>query len=774
MSQNSRQQDLKSHPLGLMDKHRGHPTVASLLEENQALHNHLKYYNHKLTRMIDYRGYSETMERVRTGKKSAMTEKDKRMRNLLKEAQNNEKHLAIQMSDIRRMDSKRDRLTNPSHLADINRDIMEIGNEIAAVKKEIHNVEVENKKETRGTKDKYRSKKGSGSAQISSLLKEIDLVSRKNQDIRQAIDEGTGHIDTQNEYYDDKVAKKEREVKEQMDKVGVAVETDYTREYKLLQKAIEDYKQDTQKLEKRHDKGVKMHQKELEEITLGYEIIQRQVDELNLVIEKQVSDLYDMIELAKTSQSPHGMKILDRIKDGISGNMSQDESREERREDPFGNKYSRLSRPSYSNGEQGSRVSGRVEVMPDRPRIDYRDEVSTMQRGSSNFRDSKPRYGELEDDEQRLLEEKMNRLDEKRRLSADKSRLSSHSPQPMRNKSAAPEPERRDPVMVTKPRDDEMDWLGTGKAETKRDPSPEPAKKSPFGPKFKIENNKSRDLEAEKRLADLKNSEVRITEERKMNEELSVPDMSKRHKSQVSVDPDLDMILGDPAFQDNPKQETTPKPVNPGQSGPKTLPTQITPKPVIGGPGRPINIGGPKPVVSVNNPGQTKPVMTTTKPVVVQGDPLAGLVDLDEVPSKQTNGLGKPRVQEVPKKSIDFDGFGDDDDEPKPKMSKKKNDDPFGFLEDDTDKTKKVKDADSDIFGDHKDDDIFGDARKKNAAKPTITQSKPVVTTAKKQETVKPQVSFDHSRNLSLKTSLTPFSQMISSLTIYFKLYCFN
>ena len=745
LSHNSKNYDLKAHPFGLMDKHRGHPTITSLLEENQVLHNHLKFYNQKLTRMIDYRGYSETMDRIRTGKKSATTAKEKKIKNLQREIQNNEKHLAIQLEDVRRTESKRDRLTNPSYLADINRDISDITHEINAVKKEIHGIEVENRKENKGVKDKSRARQNPGSSHIAALLKEIDLVSRKNQDLRHAIEEGATHIETQNQYYEDSVAKKEKDVREAMDKVGIAVETDHTREYKMLLKAIEEYNSDTIKVDKRHEKAIKTHQKELEEITLGYEIVHKQVEELNNAIEKQIADIMEMIEIAKLSQSPHGMKILDRIKDGL--HPGEEESRDPRHHqdshteysNPFGQKYTRLDKPSHSHishqggGYNNDAIPYRSDAkLVQRPQFEYREELpSTNQSGIRRQEDYV-----TQGDSQRLLEEKMRKLDQKTSPRFVDNESKSHAQNTSRkdepSKSHSPQPDRKIPEHKPKHQEDEIDWLGNNQSTSK---PVEPSKKSPFAGKFTASNDKVKPSTLDPKLSDLKNSDVRITEQKKPNEELSVPDYSKKKPATPSKDPDLDMILGDPAFADPPKKDPTPpavvQPAQPATAGPKTLPTQPGPKPVtIGGP-KPVTMGGPKPVKMVVTPNQTNPSQPKpgqVLPTATVKDPMAGIQDIDE----EIKPIKPVVKEEKPKKDLDFDGFGDDDDKPAKKKDVKKGDDPFGFLGDEK-PAPKAKKADSDIFG----DDIFGDDKKK--AKPA-----PQPVTVKPQPAAKPIVNLTH------------------------------
>lgn len=668
-----------TNTLALLDKHRGHPTIASLLEENQAMHNQLKYYNQKLTRMIDYRGFTDTVQRVRTGKKSAPSAKEIRVKNLQKEFMNNEKHLKIQMEDLKRLEAKKDKILHPNYMTDISREIDYMTQVIQQYKKEIHDLEVANRKETRsGLKEKYGggaiSKKpgeGAPDIQIAAVMKEIEILTRKNEELREHIEHASKHITRQGEHLDGDILKKETELKAQMEKFGMVQVTESIKEYKELQQAVMSFKEDDEKLAKKAEKSMKAYQKELEEIVQAHDTLQMQILQMEANIEKQTAELLEAIEVAKVSQSAHGVKILDRIREGIApGHIPA----------PFtdGDRNSTQDPPALPNQPQHS--------IP---------EPSNQGNGRNTPKEPK-----------KLSEDRPNHQGQNGvfMTKAEDSKPSS-AIKPSKNLSASGSAEKL--VSNQKPssqkQEEQFDWLGTGsqtnqqskdqkpqahlKDGNNRDQLSQSALKSPLGHNQAKVPEESRELHKNGSQSQLKQSQkslnqsaVEATKQSNQTQTNLQPDTKPSKPSQPSenpaIDPDLAFMFDDPAFKPTePKTAVNQNPPKPAQPQALKPAAGIPSKPVAiakPGPPRPLGPGGPVKLPTQGPAAQTNAATSSPQQ----------LIDLDDVAPLKPAATNKPNTTSKPRvDDDDFDGFGGD--EPVKNITKPNKADPFDFLAED-------------------------------------------------------------------------------------------
>ena len=725
----------------ILDKHRGPPTIISLLDENQALHNQLKYYNQKLTRMIDYRGFSEAVTRVRTGKKSRMSSRDLKLSHLKKEIVNNDKQIKIQKEDLKMIEAKRDRLVNPAFLVELNNKIEQRKRDIHELKKEIHDIEVENKKELRlGNRDKKKQRRRgeTNGNHISALLKEIELVNRKNQDMMKQIEEGRRHIIEQGEYLQDKVTKKLNDLRNQMNKAGLVEDNEYTIEYKKIEKELNEFNEDELKIDSRYEKSIKMQKKELEEATLEHEMVLMKVEEMSKAIEKQTGELLEMIQQAKMSQSPHGVKILDRIKEGIepSVDVSRNiDDRGNRDTNPLDTKYSRLSNPtSHRHVEEKQILGGKMDSNDNHHRASD-NHVSTDRHidNDNMHRDNENSKRDTEERPKSILKD------------ASRDKLPTTSPDNMRDSSgkiktgvsfeenAIDKTNRTQSKSPDKNKDgfsleDEKDnFKGFGEEEDVKKPNkPDFFKKNPLSSVKVSENNKS--------STDMKQSGVKITENlqkkeddigknatlkpNEQNNQKQKSDEEKKNKQEEDI-LGLDFFPND---ENKDKKEEEKKPsiasikpiVKPGQGPIRMIPNN---KPGIIKPGGPIKL--PQTI-----PNKQPIKITNNQPAVNKIDDIDEIIDIDaNNNSKKDIITNKKPVIIDEDDDDDFNGFGSDipNDKNKNKTSTKK--DVFAFLEeeDNKDKAKKpVVNAPKDTKKQSKKDDLddmFGDDDDKKVSK---------------------------------------------------------
>jgi len=706
----------------LMDKHRGHPTVASLLEENNALHNQLKYFNQKLTRMIEQRNLEEKSEKVR-GRRGESREH--KVSGLRKEIENNEKHLKIQHDDFRRLEAKRERMTHPSFLAEVNREILELTTQMSDLKKEIHAIEVENRKETRGVRDKYTKKKdGSLSSHIAALLKEIDLVSRRNKELAEGIEDGNVNLREQERFLAEEVETRETKIKEKMGRVGMVEETELIREYRGVLKSIAEHKEDEAKIEKKYERELKAQQKELEEMTLGHEMFQKQFDEVLLAIEKQTEELLEMIEIAKVNQTPNGVKILERIKEGVlPGSVVQhEESQMKSREDGgmgMGNRYARLENPREGGVQGETRYSGnteskvvaagsertpkdpfrpRNERLPDRSDQSKRPVVETGE-GDGFFLTDVHEEGEGRRSAER--ERRQDHLQQQKQRQTEHERSKSPSPHHKHEERAESTGRREGSASQVKPK------TGVEEKKTKVDmgefkgfddedvvpaapttKKPDMFRKSPAIPTAAPAGERQQSGSAEPRRQQQQSSQEKPAPTVTPSPPPAVAVVQEKSKFD-NTDLDLDFFP-----DDNKKKQSEPgKPVVAApvvgmqqSQGPKAV---VGAKPVVGGPKVIPGGGGPKVIPNQSTAPKPVPqvVVQQTKPKA--GDPLDGIIDLDEQQPTTVTAKAPVKVVEPQAKrkdSFDFDGFGGaDDNQPKggSKKPRQGEEDPLAFLSDD-------------------------------------------------------------------------------------------
>ena len=116
-----------------------------LMNDNKELNEELRGFNKKLSRMIDYKGFSKLLNRIKEGKPVEFRNRPKstKIRTLNREIQNNEEVLKMKKVDLKRLLNKRKRLLDPIYLTDINRDIIDHERKIKQFKKDIHHIEIE-------------------------------------------------------------------------------------------------------------------------------------------------------------------------------------------------------------------------------------------------------------------------------------------------------------------------------------------------------------------------------------------------------------------------------------------------------------------------------------------------------------------------------------------------------------------------------------------------------------------------------------------------------
>ena len=115
------------------------------MDDNKELNEELRGFNKKLSRMIDYKGFSKLLSRIKEGKPVEFKNRPKstKMRTLDREIHNNEEVLKMKKVDLKRLLNKRKRLLDPIYLTDINRDIIDHERKIKQFKKDIHHIETE-------------------------------------------------------------------------------------------------------------------------------------------------------------------------------------------------------------------------------------------------------------------------------------------------------------------------------------------------------------------------------------------------------------------------------------------------------------------------------------------------------------------------------------------------------------------------------------------------------------------------------------------------------
>jgi len=74
----------------------------------------------------------------------------------------------------------------------------------------------------------------------------------------------------------------------------------------------------------KYNKQLVLKKRELEENQLTHDMLKERIENQDELISEQRQRLLDLIEIAKTNQSSHGIMILDRIKSGIETSTHAD------------------------------------------------------------------------------------------------------------------------------------------------------------------------------------------------------------------------------------------------------------------------------------------------------------------------------------------------------------------------------------------------------------------------------------------------------------------
>lgn len=172
---------------------KGFPTLFDLMKQNKSLHETLKQYNKKLSHMIDYKGFSKLVSKIKKGgsesefKNRPITAKN---RVLGKEVSNNEEVIKIKMVEAQRLENKKNRLLNPIYMTEVNREIISFEKEIKELRKEIHHLEIESKKEGKiVVRLNKKFEETEQAVHITSLINEIDLLVRANYEANSKIED---------------------------------------------------------------------------------------------------------------------------------------------------------------------------------------------------------------------------------------------------------------------------------------------------------------------------------------------------------------------------------------------------------------------------------------------------------------------------------------------------------------------------------------------------------------------------------------------------------
>lgn len=172
---------------------KGFPTLFDLMKQNKNLHETLKQYNKKLSHMIDYKGFSKLVNKIKKGgsesefKNRPVTAKN---RVLGKEVSNNEEVIKIKMIEAQRLENKKNRLLNPIYMTEVNREIIQYEKEIKELRKEIHHLEIESKKEGKiVVRLNKKNEETEQAVHINTLINEIDLLVRANYEINSKMED---------------------------------------------------------------------------------------------------------------------------------------------------------------------------------------------------------------------------------------------------------------------------------------------------------------------------------------------------------------------------------------------------------------------------------------------------------------------------------------------------------------------------------------------------------------------------------------------------------
>lgn len=172
--------------------HRGFPSLMDLMNENKSLNEELRGYNKKLSRMIDYKGFSKLLSRIKKGKAVEFKHRpvSAKIRTLKKECDNNQSVLDQKKLELKRLGGKKKRLLNPIYITDINREIIQCERKIKNMKKEIHHIEITSKRDgKRVVKLHENIRSADSSIAINALINELDLVARNNYEVTDKIEE---------------------------------------------------------------------------------------------------------------------------------------------------------------------------------------------------------------------------------------------------------------------------------------------------------------------------------------------------------------------------------------------------------------------------------------------------------------------------------------------------------------------------------------------------------------------------------------------------------
>lgn len=305
----------------------GFPSLIDLIAENKALHQELRDYNQKLSRMIDYKGFSKLVNRIKHGKPVEFKNRpvSAKVRTLENEINNNLEAIKLKKEDLKRLGMKKKKLLNPIYLTDINREIVEYERKIKNMKKDISHIDAESKKEGKQVARLNTNIHQADSVlAINSLIGELDLFVRSNYEITSKIDEYKLQKVEQDKLVD-KIKTKHDELQAKLDKLGYVKDTPLILEYKRIKAEYDKKAQYIRIIENKNEKQMKIKKRDLEEKVLENNILEDRIKNQEELISEQRQRLLDLIEIAKHNQSQHGKMLLERFKQGIELDEERDE-----------------------------------------------------------------------------------------------------------------------------------------------------------------------------------------------------------------------------------------------------------------------------------------------------------------------------------------------------------------------------------------------------------------------------------------------------------------